>query len=305
MINILYIARPDMLEYQSDSLLHGLLSRGDCNVDFLTMSPRQFIANRLKEIDDPFWYLFNDANESLLRSQYGRGFTLYAKLQPLSKKIRTPTVWLNLLGQKYDLVIYGAIRWNATLFPLVSKLYGGKLVVIDGDDRPDLPKLPCAFKGYSFKRELVGDSSSWLPISFAIPSNLIVREVPSKTQLYAGVIPGSPGDHASYRHNTEESYYADYQRSLYGRTKKKGGWDCLRHYEILMNGCIPHFEALEDCPSKTMTTFPKDSVIKLLKHSDISSSTLYSDDILHLLDWTRRLCTTSALATYVLGNSVH
>ena len=36
----------------------------------------------------------------------------------------------------------------------------------------------------------------------------------------------------------------------------KAGWDCLRHYEILMNGCIPYFRPKRlsnDC----ITTLPK------------------------------------------------
>jgi hypothetical protein len=40
-------------------------------------------------------------------------------------------------------------------------------------------------------------------------------------------------------------------------TWKKGGWDCLRHYEILANGAIPIFEGFDDCPPDTMTSFPK------------------------------------------------
>jgi hypothetical protein len=32
--------------------------------------------------------------------------------------------------------------------------------------------------------------------------------------------------------------------------QKKGGWDCLRHYEIIGNGCMPYFENIEKCPKK-------------------------------------------------------
>lgn len=303
-MKILYIARPDMLEYQSDSLLHGLLSRRDVDLDFLTMSPRQFAINRFKELQEPFWYLFNDANEPRLRSQYGRGFTLYGKLTRLNGKINTPNAWFSLLNQKYDLVIYGAVRWNATLLPLICKLYGDRVVVIDGDDKSDLPTLPSSFCGCKFKRELLHDAYGWKPISFAIPSTLVVGSLPVKTQSFAGVVPGSPGDHTAYRHDTEDSYYADYQRSLFGRTKKKGGWDCLRHYEILMNGCIPYFEDLENCPSLTLTTFPKDTVIRLMELGAVDSNNVHADDILPLLDWTKRRCTTTALAQYVLDSSI-
>ena len=39
----------------------------------------------------------------------------------------------------------------------------------------------------------------------------------------------------------ESDYYKDYQRSYFAITCKKGGWDCLRHYEILANAVSPTF----------------------------------------------------------------
>jgi hypothetical protein len=304
MLRILFIARCDMLDYQSDGLLHGLLGRTDVEMDFLTMGPRQFARRRFKEIENPFWYLFNDASEPLLRSQYGRGFTLYGRLAPLGRKINTTNVWFELLRNKYDLVVYAALHRNATLLPLISKLYGNRVVVIDGDDKSDLPILPRSFCGNKFKRELESDDDGWKPISFAIPSTLVVGSVPVKTQTFAGVVPGTPGDHKAYRYDDEESYYGDYRRSVYGRTRKKGGWDCLRHYEILMNGCIPHFEDLDKCPKPTLTTFPKGMVKRLKELGLVHSDVAHTDEILSLLDWTKQRCTTASLAQYVLESSI-
>jgi hypothetical protein len=48
-----------------------------------------------------------------------------------------------------------------------------------------------------------------------------------------------------------------YHRARFAYTQKKGGWDCLRHYEIMANGCIPIFRGLDQCPVDTLTTFPK------------------------------------------------
>jgi hypothetical protein len=36
----------------------------------------------------------------------------------------------------------------------------------------------------------------------------------------------------------------------------------MRHYEIMMNGCIPIFDNLENCPSNTLTNLPKKEIIK-------------------------------------------
>ena len=48
-----------------------------------------------------------------------------------------------------------------------------------------------------------------------------------------------------------------YSNSIFAITNKKLGWDCLRHYEILMNGCIPLFFNIEDCPKLILKTLPK------------------------------------------------
>ena len=54
-----------------------------------------------------------------------------------------------------------------------------------------------------------------------------------------------------------------YQDSIFALTYKKAGWDTLRHYEILMNGCLPIFLDIENCPTDTMVNFPKKDVIEL------------------------------------------
>ena len=54
-------------------------------------------------------------------------------------------------------------------------------------------------------------------------------------------------------------------KSIFALTYKKAGWDCLRHYEILMNGCIPLFLDIESCPKNIITTLPKVKLIDLLK----------------------------------------
>lgn len=141
------------------------------------------------------------------------------------------------------------------------------------------------------------------PISFSIPACKIVTTVPIKTQLFGTVI---PGDNRTYVFNDEVSYYKDYQRSIFGKTKLKGGWDCLRHYEILANGCIPWFDNLQSCPPNTMTHFPKQLVLDAMSKGE----KITEDDIQYysnsLLEYTRNNLTTEKMAKYVLetaGNS--
>ena len=97
------------------------------------------------------------------------------------------------------------------------------------------------------------------PISFSMPPEKIVAAVPPKTRMLAHII---PGDLSTYIYKTEEEYYKGYQDSYFGITGKKGGWDCMRHYEILANGCIPLFCNIWDIPKKTMANFPRELITK-------------------------------------------
>jgi hypothetical protein len=128
------------------------------------------------------------------------------------------------------------------------------------------------------------------PISFSIPESKLVSSVPVKEKEFGYL---RPGDFTTYIFNDETTYRGDYQTSVFGRTQKKAGWDCLRHYEILANGCVPWFPDLDDCPPRTMTHFPKDLV-----RSAMASSTpeAYLPD---LLEYTRTHLTCRAMSQYV------
>jgi len=104
----------------------------------------------------------------------------------------------------------------------------------------------------------------------------------------------------------EKEYHEMYRRSRFAITKMKGGWDCLRHYEILMNGCIPLFEKLEECPKHTMTTYPKDLNTQAYElynnwiEGDPECVEKYNTLCTQYLEHTRKYCTTSATADYFL-----
>ena len=93
----------------------------------------------------------------------------------------------------------------------------------------------------------------------------------------------------------EEDYYREYSKSCFAHTKKKGGWDCLRHYEIMMNGCIPIFEDLENCPINTLTHIPKKEIIEFSKsiNSDLEKNQF-------ILDYTKNNLTTKKLIKNIL-----
>lgn len=92
------------------------------------------------------------------------------------------------------------------------------------------------------------------PISFCFPEEKVVTEIPKKTKMVSSLIPGNM---STYIYNNETDYYNEYRQSLFAITTKKAGWDCMRHYEIMANGCIPYFPNIEECPVNTMALLPK------------------------------------------------
>ena len=148
-----------------------------------------------------------------------------------------------------------------------------------------------------------------------------------------------PGRLSTYIYDDEKTYYNMYSNSIFAITNKKLGWDCLRHYEILMNGCIPLFFNIEDCPKLILKTLPKErlseiyssfhSVLKLyfpfkiykkkflsfkkifsyipniFKNKNASTFLKENSNILEikneLLNFTKQNLTTEILAKYVLS----
>jgi hypothetical protein len=147
---------------------------------------------------------------------------------------------------------------------------------------------------------------SSIPIQFGIPSKKILTEIPAKTKDFAHII---PGDLKTYIYTQEEDYYRDYQDSYFAITCKKGGWDCLRHYEILANGCIPFFLDINDCPKNTMSFFPKDLVAEAMNLPGVSylkidhnifNKEAYKKILEKLLEFTKNNLSTEALGRYIL-----
>jgi len=144
------------------------------------------------------------------------------------------------------------------------------------------------------------------PITFCVPEVKIVDHIPEKERDFAFLVPGDP---STYIYKTEEDYYKAYQSSYYAITKKKLGWDCLRHYEILANGCIPYFLDLDACNSQTMYFLPKDLIKEAMNIEGVSAQgidhrvfnqTKYYEILSKLLEYTRAHLTTKRMAEYVL-----
>jgi hypothetical protein len=152
------------------------------------------------------------------------------------------------------------------------------------------------------------------PITFSIPKEKICENHNVKTKILSDLI---PGDEKTYIYKTEEEYYNEYKKSYFAITKKKGGWDCMRHYEILLNGCIPYFIDIEKCPKYTMYLLPKDLFIQAnllydtkFKNKNINEITekeLNEYNILQkkLLEYTKNYLTTDKMVEYILKTTKH
>lgn len=157
------------------------------------------------------------------------------------------------------------------------------------------------------------------PISFSIPEEKVVNEVPEKSIILANYNPTGVGS-KFYKYDNENDYYNGYKKALFAITRKKGGWDCMRHYEILANGCIPYFENLQNCPQNRLTHLPKNMLLKtnkfceqILKKYNINANnstnqlneeerTICNNFIEELIIHTKQYLTTRKMSEYIINS---
>jgi hypothetical protein len=91
------------------------------------------------------------------------------------------------------------------------------------------------------------------PISFSIPAEKVLSAPPVKEKDF----PAHVVDHelasrlgagTAHVFRDERDYYTDLQRSRFGVTTKRAGWEAMRHYEIAANGAVPCFRGLNRKP---------------------------------------------------------
>lgn len=285
-MKILFVTGAKRPDYLNDLVFHGLYSLfGNDVVD----------SNCLE-------YMYRSHTPPRVqRKLYGRGFTVYATIErddidrsDLQRKIET---------RFFDLVIYGSVQRCVDHLEAVLAAYPrDQIVLLDGEDAAYTASS--FITGFPlFKRELVEKREGVFPISFSIPKEKIAASPAPKQKRFGTCIPGNK---KTYVFKTEADYYRDYQRSHYGITMKKGGWDCLRHYEILANHCIPYFEDLEHCPPATLANFPKAQCLEARQLADDEKAGGSFDEARYgeLLEaMTRHLhehLTTEAVAQYVV-----
>ncbi len=220
--------------YQSVCLFHGLRDLlGEEVVDFPRLKPAY-------------------AGE---RAGYGGGFTVYSRSPEIA--VDRSDIESKLAGGYFDAVIwagwpvYFGEKLSLDHIPLPQRT---KPVIVDGGDYRENSRF--ASRGVYFKREWVDRGH---PIGFAVPADIVVDEVPPKSRLWALYEPYMP-----HIYTVESDYYSGYGNSRLAVTHRKAGWDCIRHYEIMSQGCVPFFVGLDSLPAGNLTTLPLDLLREVL-----------------------------------------
>jgi hypothetical protein len=286
-VKILYVSGAQQPDYLCDALFHGMRSHfGTEVVDVGRLS-----------------YMYKGAETYLL---YGKGFSLYGLIE--EGAVDRTDIESKIANRFFDYIVFGSIQREYSLLGRVRSAYEPrKIILIDGEDNP-LMYANCMSHGVYFKREMHTPQPNAYPIQFAIPAEKI-QPPEKKIRLMA---PLDPVDTRTYIYNDEASYYGDYRASMFGKTMKKAGWDCLRHYEIMACYCLPYFVNLEHCPATIMTKLPKEELLVAktmleyrngeLFHSS-AGEYLWESLMYNAFEKFKQHLTTAALATYVLDTA--
>jgi len=210
------------------------------------------------------WHLYKDEAEKRKINKdiiWGRGFT-YTNILNNFDNINREDIKNKIKSNYFELIVYGSIR-RSDLFLDIAVNSKSKIIFIDGHDDTYIEKKFLKH-GLYFKREYIETTKNVESINFSVPKSKILKSIDIKPiHLVAPLIPGKS---KTYIYKNEEDYYKMYQKSIFGITYKKTGWDCMRHYEILMNGCLPLFLDIENCPDLTMKNLPKKKIIEIKKN---------------------------------------
>ncbi len=257
-LNSAYHLPPNMVsDYQADMVFHGL---------------RSILGKDCVEGQRMWWMYAEDKekNPEPFKEIWGKGFTMYGLLEDIidpkaSTVIEQFDTFVIPIHHYYTSPTQKDAILNA-MKTIKRDVPNCRMAVIDGWDRTDFNTCLqfCRDNGFKyFKRECPYIDETVKPISFAFPEEKIpdLNFIKMRSYDIAPLIPVNqsidPSYMSTYCYDDEERYYNMYQDSKFALTSKKGGWDTLRHYEIIANGAIPIFVDIDNCPEHTLWNFPK------------------------------------------------
>jgi hypothetical protein len=237
-MKILYINNFNSVDYLNDVIFHG---------------GRKLFGSNC--VDSTYaYYMYDNLDPNTKHCLYGRGFTVTCNLPIIN--VDRDNISQKISDRFYDLIIYGSIHRDRSYIETVLKSYKkNEIVFLDGEDGFELQSNLIG-KGIYFKREMIEYNYKLptLPISFAFPIELIRNTSIVKEQMVAKFTSAQNG----YCFGDQEEYYNEYRKSYFGLTKKKAGWDCMRHYEIVLSGSVPVMKDLHELPKMTMVHWDRE-----------------------------------------------
>jgi hypothetical protein len=278
-------------DFQEVIMLHGLRTLlGENCIDY----PRKKV-------------IYRDFSETNQTDLHGYGFTLYT--QPI-KDINNREL------KDIDYILYGVTNaYGITDYEDINKLTKN-IWYLDGHDHSNIQKKPC------FKRELFNEEEGVYPTGFGIPHYQIRPLNFKRNKLYQNTAPpyslfnnqllGLEARNA-YIYKNENDYYNDMYNSWFGLTCIKGGWDSLRHYEIIANGsCLlfrdydkkPKLCSPQELPCYSYST--NEELYYLMNKLIINNEPTqeYYDMILKQRNWLLKYGTTEARALNIIQTIV-
>jgi len=295
-------------DYLSDLLFHGLRELlGENVIDY---PKKKYLYTNFTGNTNEFW---------------GKGFSYIKTLKDIEID---RSIDLN----KFDLIVlsvHHTIHRNPyVLHQILHELNNktkAKIAVVDGNDEISTYEFALDYTQYLFKREIPSGEKRFIPIHFAMPIEKFVSNIPQKSKYIADIVPCDHNhpNRKTHSYNIEELYYNDYRSSWFALTCIKGGADCARHIEIIMNASLPIFSDWEKVASRTLTNLPRKLLSdikdwpflklpsKTFSKNDIKLDWNYIDEskfdkqlcedtINYLLEYGRKNLTTLALAKYFL-----
>jgi len=147
-------------------------------------------------------------------------------------------------------------------------------------------------------------------VGISLPSELVAAEVPAKrppgephVAPFAGSRMGGDTKEYSFGPGDEDAYHAWYAQHRFALTRRKGGWDALRHPEILAAGSVPLFENLAEAPPYSVPFVPVEKLVQAERElSDYTGrlEAAYNATVRGLLEHTRNCLTAEAMAAHIL-----
>jgi hypothetical protein len=284
-MKILYVNNFKGVDYLNDLIFHG---------------GRKLFGENLIESNHAY-YMYDNLNPNDRNQLYGHGFTVTSNLAMIN--IDRNNLSEKISDHYFDLIFYGSIHRDNTYLDLVLKSYKkNEIIFLDGEDELDVIE-PLTHKGIYFKREMIeyNYKNPTIPISFAFPEELLIVEEPKKEQLLAKLTTAENG----YLFYDQNEYYNEFKKSYFALTKKKAGWDCMRHYEIILNGALPLMKDFHELPKLTMVHWDRN----LLKESielfwsyrmENRQDNYYNEIRSKFIEHAKKDLTTKAMFNYIL-----